>query len=95
MPERERISMVTPCCSEEQSLPYFWAEVQRVMQKINYNVPRPDPRGLRQCRHPPGHPQGRAVHPLLLRPKSCTEIKNRPVYIVAESKYYKGKGILL
>ncbi len=32
----ERISLVVPCYNEEQSLPYFWAEVQRVMQKMNY-----------------------------------------------------------
>lgn len=36
MPERERISLVVPCYNEEQSLPYFWAEAQRVMQKMNY-----------------------------------------------------------
>lgn len=32
----ERISLVVPCYNEEQSLPYFWAEVQRVMQKMDY-----------------------------------------------------------
>ncbi len=32
----ERISLVVPCYNEEQSLPYFWAEAQRVMQKMNY-----------------------------------------------------------
>lgn len=32
----ERISLVVPCYNEEQSLPYFWAEVQQVMQKMNY-----------------------------------------------------------
>ncbi len=35
MSERERISLVVPCYNEEQSLPYFWAETQRVMQKMN------------------------------------------------------------
>lgn len=36
MSERERISLVVPCYNEEQSLPYFWTETQRVMQKMDY-----------------------------------------------------------
>ncbi len=88
----ERISLAVPCRGEEQSLPCFRARTQPVMQKLNYHAPCPEPRGLRQCRHPPDRPQGRAAHPLLLRPKACTEIKNRPVYIVAESNITKEKG---